>query len=245
MTYFDKVIAASNTQVMLHDPIQFLKVEHSQDFDSNKKLYENLRSIAINRYSQKMGMDKEKVSEMMKATTWLSAKEAKAKGLVDEVVIKNEKLRTELASSAELIKNELQVEMNAKSKNDNDMKEILKTLGLSEGTGEEQVINAVNTLKSSAVKAVVELAKIKGLKTESIIKLAEGDIDNTLKMIMETKPVNETLAVNTVVQTIENNLKGRKIAEEKIFDDYTPFELEIMAEKEPEKYEQLIKNTYK
>ncbi len=42
MTYFDKVTAASNTQVMLHDSIQYLKVEHSEDFDSRKKLYENL-----------------------------------------------------------------------------------------------------------------------------------------------------------------------------------------------------------
>ncbi len=237
MTYFDKVTAVSNTQIMLHDPIQFLKVEHPEDFESSKKLFENLRNIAIERYSEKMGLDKEKVAEMMRVTTWLSAKEAKAKGLVDDIVIKNEASKT---------KNELKIEMNSKSKNDNNMKEIIKALGLPESTTEEQVVNAINTAKSTAVKAVSELAKSKGLKPESITKLASSDIENTLAMVMETevKPADEAATINTVVKTIENALKGGETPKDKSFDEYTPSELEMMAEKEPKEYENLIKKTY-
>ncbi len=254
MTYFDKVTAASNTQIMLHDPIQVLKVEHLGDFDSSKKLYENLQNIAIDSYSQKMGLDKEQVSEMMRVTTWLSAKEAKAKGLVDEISSGKEKLpentakiltKMNLDTIPETITMEIQ-NNNSKFQNNNDMKEIIKALGLPKGTTEEQAINAINNLKNTAVKAVTELATSKGLKTESIVKLAGTDIENTLKMVLETeiKSVEDTATVNTVVQTIENALKGSKPPKEKSLDEYTPTELEMMAEEVPEKYENLIKKTY-
>ncbi len=244
MTYFDTVTAASNTQVMLHDPIQYLKVEHSEDFDSSKKLYENLRNIAIDRYSEKMGMDKERVSEMMRVTTWLSAKEAKAKKLVD--TINSDKEPTMSADNYEnhtVITNQSQ---NNNSKNDNDMKEIIKVLGLPEGTTEEQVVNTINNLKDTAIKAVTQLTTSKGLKSESIAKLARNDIENTLEMVLETetKPAEEAATVNTVVQTIENALKGSNTPKEKSFDEYTPNELEMMADTAPEKYESLIKTTY-
>ncbi len=172
MTYFDTVTAASNTQVMLHDPVQTLRVEHPQDFDSAKKLYENLRNISIERYSEKMGIDKEKVSEMMRATTWLSAKEAKAKKLVD--TISTDKEPTMSADNNEdlpenestaitdtTILNQSQ-HNNSQIKNDNDMKEVIKALGLGEGTTEEQAVEAINNLKNTAVKAVSELATTKG-----------------------------------------------------------------------------------
>ncbi len=66
-------------------------------------------------------------------------------------------------------------------------------------------------------------------------------------MVLETKnkPAEDTTTVNTVVQTIENALKGGETPKEKSFDDYTPQELEMMADKEPEKYESLINKTYK
>ncbi len=246
LTHFDKVIASSNTQVMLHDPIQHLKVEHPEDFDSSKKLYENLRNNAIERYSNKMGLDKEKVSEMMRVTTWLSAKEAKAKGLVDEISSEATMLANLQEETADTTILNHSQNNNSKSQNDPNMKEVIKALGLAEGTTEEQAVEAINNLKNTAVKAVSELATTKGLKSESITKLAGSDLENTLEMVLETenKPAEDTTTVNTVVQTIENALKGGETPKEESFDDYTPQELEMMADKEPEKYDTLIKNKY-
>ena len=54
-TYFDKVTASSNTQYMIHDPLQGVFIQHEDDFESNKKLYLNLRNEAIERYADKTG----------------------------------------------------------------------------------------------------------------------------------------------------------------------------------------------
>lgn len=245
MTYFDTVIAAGNTQVMLHDPIQTLKVEHPEDFDSAKKLYENLRNIAIDRYSEKMGVSKEKVSQMMRVTTWLSAKEAKAKGLVDEVneelKIKNEERSVQQTG---ILLQSSPVNCQLKQ---SDMTAIIKALSLAEDATEVQVVEAINQLKDTAVKAVSELASSKGLTSEAISKLAGSDLENTLEMVLETQATSDqsTTMVNTVVQTIENTLKGGQQPTKKSFDHYTPQELEMMADQEPEKYEQLINELIK
>ncbi len=268
MTYFDTVIAASNTQVMLHDPIQMLRVEHTEDFDSAQKLYENLRNIAIERYSKKMGISKERVSEMMRVTTWLSAKEAKEKKLVESVSSDEEKLPDSIKNEELKIKNErdmipeVLIHNNGEREVDTHkgtlqtinekpnsvaMKQIMKALELPEGTSEEQVAAAINNLKKTAVKAVTQLAAAKGLKSESISKLAESDLENTLEMVLETemKPTEDTTTVNAVVQGIENALKGGENSKKKSFDDYAPAELEMMLETAPEKYESLINKTYK
>ena len=257
MTYFDTVIAASNTQVMLHDPIQVLKVEHPEDFESAKKLYENLRNIAIERYSQKMGLEAAEVSELMRLTTWYSAKEAKSKKLIDTITSDKESLpentekvltKMNLETIPECITQQIQ-NNNSKSKKSSNMKEIINALGLPENATEEQIVNAINSTKNAAVKAVGELAKSKGLKSESITKLAGNDIQNTLEMVMETEtpelPKNDgSETVNAVVKTIENALKGGETPKDKTFDDYTPAELENLADTAPEKYDELIKNKY-
>ena len=126
------------------------------------------------------------------------------------------------------------------------MTAIIKALGLAEDTTETQVVEAINRLKNTAVKAVSELANSKGLTSEAISKLAGSDLENTLEMVLETQTTSDqsTTMVNTVVQTIENTLKGSQAPTKKSFEDYTSQELEMMADKQPEKYEQLIKNTF-
>ncbi len=141
-----------------------------------------------------MGIDKEKVSEMMRVTTWLSAKEAKTKKLVDTLNSDKESLpentgKTLMKMNIDTIPDSITEAIqnnNSQIKNDNDMKEIIKALELPEGTTEEQAVNTINNLKNTAVKAVTELATSKGLKSESIAKLAGNDIENTLEMVLET-----------------------------------------------------------
>lgn len=88
----DKITASANTQYMIHDPVMRTIIARLKDFESAKKLYENLRNDAISNYvkvtkSNKgdKGLSAEKVDEMMESVTWMNAEEAKAKGFVSNV----------------------------------------------------------------------------------------------------------------------------------------------------------------
>ncbi|MEQ8685453.1 MAG: ATP-dependent Clp protease proteolytic subunit [Imperialibacter sp.] len=79
------ISAAPNMQFMIHDPAMNARIEHLEDFESNKKLYENLRNDAINTYHKLTGISKKELSDMLRATTWMNAEEAKAKGFIGKI----------------------------------------------------------------------------------------------------------------------------------------------------------------
>lgn len=74
--------------MMIHDPaiVVFLA---ALDIETLGKLRDDLRSIKdgiIPAYASKTGMSDEKISRMMSAETWMSAREAKDYGFVDEIL---------------------------------------------------------------------------------------------------------------------------------------------------------------
>lgn len=90
---FDLIECVRNTSYMIHDPLFSPFIEHEEDFESNKKLYQNLRNNAIGEYvslskrikGEGKGLSAEEVSEMMRKTTWMNAEELLEKGFVHKI----------------------------------------------------------------------------------------------------------------------------------------------------------------
>lgn len=271
-TYFDKgkVTASSNTQFMMHDPSVFLHIQRLEDFDSNKKLYENLRNDVIDRFAKRTSLSTEEVATMMSATTWLNSQEAVEKGFIDSIDSETAELPEDTANLFKNYKN-LPTDMVARLKNinhkpnPNNMNKLLLLMGLAPTATEDQAIEAYNALKQVGVEAITALAETKNLKKETIQKLANNNAATALEFVNEFElPTNtapagtegaETPAgtppttppattPNDLVAVLENHLKGGGGKPAKTLNDYSPTELEELAEKEPAVYDALIKSTY-
>ncbi len=175
--YCDEVEASRNTQFMIHDPIMRLVIEHAEQWDTEKQAYVNLRDTALDLYSRKTGLDTKVLDEMMRKTTWLTAKQAQEKGFVDSIA-------------------------DTKSSMPDDAKNVLQTYRNTMGVPvylnylfEETPATANDTISNltdntamednskSGIRAVVALAKAKGLNEKTIQKMAESSLDAALEFV--------------------------------------------------------------
>ena len=214
-TYFHEAKGSSNTQYMIHDPRLLTIVEHEEDFDSQKQLYVNLRDDAIDRYSQKTGIDEDEISEMMRKTTWMNAKKAQELGFID--AIKNEK--AELPADTQDVFNRYHYQhiprvfnLAFQKQNHKSMSKITQKLGLKDDASEDEILAAIEARESpgdegkstgtegatqngsgdnqedatdKAVRLVVKMGMAKGFKKETIESLAQSNLDAVISMIEE------------------------------------------------------------
>jgi len=80
-----KVQAYDNTLLMVHNSWTFM-MGNQYEMRDTADLLEKIDGTILDAYQKKTKMGKKEISEMMKATTWLTAKEAKDKGFVDTIV---------------------------------------------------------------------------------------------------------------------------------------------------------------
>lgn len=80
-----KVQAYDNTMFMLHNSLTFA-IGNQYELRDVADLLEKVDTTITDAYQKKTKKSKKEISEMMKATTWLTAKEAKDHGFVDMIV---------------------------------------------------------------------------------------------------------------------------------------------------------------
>jgi ATP-dependent Clp protease protease subunit len=79
--FSDGIEMAANGQYMIHNPC--LSVEGSEkELKSALQLYANIRQAAVDIYVKRTGQTPEEVSDMMEATTWMTARQAQEKGFI-------------------------------------------------------------------------------------------------------------------------------------------------------------------
>lgn len=192
---FPTVIAAINTLYMIHEPMTRPLIQSPNDFESNKNLYMTLRQNAIDLYVKKTGLPEAEIADMMSKTTWMSAKEALAKGFIDEIKDTDATLPQDVAK----IKNYTKIipeilNLNIQQQDTNppivEMKELAKMLGLPENATEADFVGKVAELKAKetaiankAIASLVAIAEAKGLDKDSITNLAKADFEATEKMV--------------------------------------------------------------
>jgi ATP-dependent Clp protease protease subunit len=202
---FDDVEAAPNLQFMIHDPSWAPKIEHVKDWDSQKKLYINLRNDFIRVYKSKTGLSHKKLDQAMEATTWLNAKEAKEWGFIDRIsddpdndALPEDTLEVLNKMGAKVPQVLNEAIKSTQNKETIKMKELAKQLGQPEDATEEQLIAAHNKAVKDAQEAALTaqsseqkmallmvVAERKGFDKEKIKAKAEKNFEVVAEMIMD------------------------------------------------------------
>ena len=80
----DTIQMPENALMMIHDP-SGLVLGTSEDMRELADVLDKVKGSLISAYRNKSGLEEDEIADMMRAETWLTAKEAKAKGFADQV----------------------------------------------------------------------------------------------------------------------------------------------------------------
>ena len=188
----DKVSMQDYAKLMIHDPY-FVGKGTERMSDRDKKCLANVTDTLRTILSRR-GCQKDKVAKLMSDETWFSADEAKAAGLVDEVVSTPRKQELGSLAAPELL-NLIFLEDQHK-KQFVKMKEIAKSLGLPETATEQQIIDAINnrtksaaTREQSIVERMIAIGEQHGTvnerNKERMSRLALADFELFLDMVTD------------------------------------------------------------
>ncbi len=81
----DKVLMSPVAMMMIHNP-STMAYGNAQDFKQAIKTLNEVKESLINAYAEKTGLEREKISEIMNAETWLSAHKALELGFIDGIL---------------------------------------------------------------------------------------------------------------------------------------------------------------
>lgn len=250
--------AYPNSQFMIHRP----KLTASGDINAIKadlKLLEDVTQDYKEAYAAKMGKTEEDVEALFaKGDYWMTAKEAKEIGLLDEIITAKNKLTTAdlellVACGAPIIPKIKTEDTPMKNRN-----QIIASLKLAADATDEQIEVAVAAAveKSGQVDALRDAqAKAQEKEAESIVdkaildkkitadlkdtyvKLAKNDLEST-KAVLEAMPAVEKASAHFQAGSAASG-SGR---EKWTLEDYQTKDPDALAEmivKEPKKFEQL------
>ncbi len=202
----DKVEMQDFAKLMIHDPY-FAGKSSSKLSEKERKCLNNITDTLQTILSRR-GIEKESIASMMTDETWFTADEAKAVGLVDEVVVTPRKEWKNLTASELMSRVNAEVVLKEGGQcvkcgnfthiiKESDMKLIAVKLGLAEAATESEVVSKVGALQSELSAAVAERDRVKQ-------KLEEIEA----KQAAERKTEAETL-VSAAVADGRINADGR------------------------------------
>ena len=207
----DHVSIVDYGTVMIHDPLISSNGEKIEDLTPEQETaLEAMRSSLLVILKNRTNKSEKELSEMMKAETWLNAKEALEGGFVDEIVSskhidKNKKRKRQpVAEITNILKS-----ITNTSKTEN-MKELCKYLNLSEDASEQAILEAVRKIND-------KLTESKGSLETRDTELADA---NTKIEVHETTiqqfEDNQTEMTETLVdETLDKAVEDGVIAEDK------------------------------
>lgn len=149
-----KASGKTNSQFMIHKPSMYATGNEDQ-IVRQLKLLKDLTSQYRKEYAAKMGITEEEVEEMWKADYWMTAKEAKEKGLIDS--IENEEEDIDPESMMRLVASGAPEIPEQKKSKPHTMKVELSILavqiGLPADATQEQVDARLTALKATEIEA--------------------------------------------------------------------------------------------
>jgi ATP-dependent protease ClpP protease subunit len=151
---------------------------HNPTGGEDKKVLGIVKDTLVTILSNRTSKTPEEINRMMSKETWLSATEAKAEGMVDEIISSGKKIKVSnsLQEMAEVYNKLL---TNEKPK----MKEITAKLGVNEASSEAVVVSAIESIQNSntALKTENDALKVKIQAFETEKATAIETAKNALK----------------------------------------------------------------
>lgn len=190
----DRVSMADYAKLMIHNPYP-----SDPDTGMNDKLRKALNSLTdtLQTILSRRGCKKEKIATLMSAETWFTADEAKAEGLVDEVVSSQRKEELKNLTTAELLAR-IANEYKPINNNEMDLTKIAAKLGLPATATEQQVLDAIQARetvlaeqRNTLVTHYLAFGKKNGTVTdkneERMKKLAVADFELFAEMVTDVE----------------------------------------------------------
>lgn len=178
-----KISAAKNAMIMIHGP-SYPDPEHKMT-KSDEALFDKIRNILVNNYSQRTGISAEELLKMLSTDTWMTADEALEKGFIDEITdevlqnlpvnnIQNLKPKTVyLSYKTGIIK----------------PKSLTTILGLKENSDAGVILQAISSMKNRLVSKESELTRIKNkIKDEQ-----DSEAKRLTSLAIESGVINKNL----------------------------------------------------
>lgn len=188
----DRISMQDYSKIMIHNPYP-----SDKETKMNDKTRKALASMAdtLQTILSRRGCDKEKIGSLMSAETWFTADEAKAAGLIDEIIVSQRKDEFKDLSTTELL-SRISNEYKPSNNNEMDLTKIAAKLGLPATATEQQVLDAIeaNRVKleeqrNSLVDHYLALGVKNGTVTDKnkdrMKKLAAADFALFAEMVTE------------------------------------------------------------
>lgn len=200
--------AKSNSQFMIHKPMMYLG-GNEDEIESNLKLLKNLTADYKKAYSKKMNLTEAEVEQLwVKGDFWMTAKEAKEKGLIDEIENEEEQIdastRLQLvACGAPFVPKAKNIKTEIKRM---DLSVLAVKLGLPATATQHEVDTKLEALQTKAaahdglVKAASDKEKAdKAAKVKALLDSAEQD----KKIVAAQRPHLETMNVEALTAFLD------------------------------------------
>lgn len=139
---------------------------HNPSGGEDKKVLNLVKDTLVTIISNRTAQSPEDIDKMMSKETWMSANEAKEKGMVDEIISSGKKIKIDKAESLynmALIYNKLII-------NKPKMKDVNNKLKLADDASESSAVSAIEAIQNKAASLEVEnsalKAKVEAYETE-------------------------------------------------------------------------------
>lgn len=198
--------------IMIHDPLIASNGEKIEDLsEEQEKALNAMRASLLVILKNRTNKSEKELSEMMKAETWLNAKEALEGGFVDEIISSKhvDKAKKRRRQPVAEITNILKYITNTSKKIN--MKELTKYLNLNEDATPDAILGAVKEISDKLTKAE---SGLEAKTTELVDALKEIETQKTAITAFENKQAEMTEA--TVNETVDKAKEDGVIAEDKV-----------------------------
>jgi ATP-dependent protease ClpP protease subunit len=265
-----RIYIAKNGFVMIHAPSTYVSGT-AEALETASKLLRSIEGQFIDNYSKRTGKSAEDVKQWLKGDNWFSAeetlKEKLADAIIDSVEIKDNvgiELKDHYVSDIyrQYVEIKSKLNYNSKQIKEEKMDKILKTLGMSDGTSEDMVVEAIKKLQVRSeraddlesqitaktkqdITALVDKAvaekRITADKKDTFLKIGEASGIDSLKVALEAAVpvVNVAAAVGGQAQ---QQIEISATQWDKMDKEGT---LSALKEKDPQTFQKLFDVKYK
>lgn len=196
-------------QIMLHNP----RPQAGKALDAKtRNAIDALRDSLVTMLDNNASLTADQVAELMDVETWLNADEAKAKGLIDGIVVTERKHREELqgkdteaiaAYTGGVILNELINEFD--KPNNSDMLNIVNHLGLEKDAKEDAIIAKIKEVEGNLATATTEKEEAVTAKDEAVTAK-----DEALETVATLTTERAEMAVEAAIKDGKVDKKDRE-----------------------------------
>lgn len=195
----DKISMQDYAKMMIHNP--YPSDDSVEMNDKTRKALGSLTDTLATILSRR-GCDKDKIGSLMAAETWFTADEAKAAGLIDEIVTTPRKDEFKNLTTTELLTRVANEYKPVNNNKDMDLTKIAAKLGLPATATEQQILDAIQTRETALTEqrnALVDhylaLGEKNGTVTdknkERMKKLASADFGLFAEMVTDVPEEQE------------------------------------------------------